>query len=99
MTGSASLTIEYVNLEIDSACSVYIGSFSDPICSSQPMATTPTDTGNNERGTYTSITDIIGPLIGTVFAAVIIVLVVICALHIFKNRRQLIKFVTRLVQN
>ena len=98
ISGSASLTIEHVNLDIDSACNVLIGSFSDPICSPAPVVTftTPADSVNVEESSTTSA-DIIGPLIGTVLVAVVIILVVICALHIFKNRKQLTKYIPRLV--
>lgn len=92
---SASLTIEHVDLVVDPTCNVLINSFSDPICLPAPVVTFSTPTVTAEDISATS--NIIGALIGTVLVAVIVITVVICALHIFKNRRQLNKYVPRLV--
>lgn len=95
ISGSASLTIEHVELVVDSTCNVLINSFRDHICSPAPVVTFSTPTATVED--VSAASSIIGTLIGTVLVAVIVILVVICALHIFKNRRQLNKYIPRLV--
>ena len=96
-SGTASLTIQHVDLDIDSACDVHIDSFSAPICSKPPPGTFTTQTVSIASGEIGAVSNIIGALIGTILVAIVIVIVVICALHIFKHRRQLIKYIPRLV--
>ena len=96
-SGTASLSIQHVDLNIDSACDVRIDSFSAPICSKPPSATFTTQAVSVASVDLNAVSNIIGALVGTILVAVVIVLVVICALHIFKHRRQLIKFIPRLV--
>ena len=96
-SGTATLTIQHVDLNIDSACDVHIDSFSAPICSKPPSAQFTTQAVNVASGEINAVSNIIGALVGTILVAIVIVLVVICALHIFKHRRQLIKYIPRLV--
>lgn len=96
-SGTASLTIQHVDLDIDSTCDVHIDSFRAPVCSKPPSATFTTQAVSIASGEINAASNIIGALVGTILVAIVIVLVVICALHIFKYRRQLIKFIPRLV--
>jgi hypothetical protein len=95
-SGTASLTIQHVDLDIDSACDVHIDSFSAPVCSKAPPTTVTTQAVSVASGEISAVSNIIGALVGTILIAIVIILVVICALHIFKHRG-LIKHTPRLV--
>ena len=96
-SGTASLTIQHVDLDIDLACDVLIDSFSAPVCSKAPPTTFTTQAVSVASGEISAVSNIIGALVGTILVAIVIILVMICALHIVKHRGQLIKPSRRLV--
>ena len=96
MSGIASLTVQHVDLDVDSACDVLIDSFSAPVCSKAPPVTFTTPGPVVSVASASRESNIIGALVGTILVAVVIIVVVILALHIFKNRRQLNKNIPRL---
>ena len=97
MSGIASLTIQHVDLDVDSACDILIDSFSDPVCSKAPPITFTTSGPVVSIASASGESNIIGALVGTILVAIVIIVVVILALHIFKHRKQLKQYIPRLV--
>ena len=89
------MTIEHVDLDVDSGCDVLLNSFSDPLC--LPASTVALTTLEVNDDANSAASSIVGPLEGTISVAVIIIVVVIITLQIFKNRRQLKKHLPRSV--
>ena len=92
MTGRAGILLFNIRLDIEPECEVEISSFDDSLCE------LPTTIVENVEPQSSDVTDIIYPLVGAIAGAVVVIIVVICALHIFRSiRRRSHKYDLRLV--
>ena len=92
MTGRAGILLFNIRLDIEPECEVEISSFDDSLCK------LPTTIVENVEPQSSDVTEIIYPLVGAIAGAVVVIIVVICALHIFCSiRRRSHKYDLRLV--
>jgi hypothetical protein len=98
-SGSASVTIDHIQLNVEASCSVMINSLDDPICplpvTTSGLPSTPAVSAEESGGINLSVY-IIATLSVVVFAVILIV-VVICAFFILQNRKSSKKYNLRSV--
>ena len=82
MTGQAGILLFNIRLDIEPECEVEISSFDDSLCE------LPTTIVENVEPQSSDVTEIIYPLVGAIAGAVVVIIVVICALHIFRSIRR-----------
>lgn len=88
-SGTASLTLDNIQLYLDPSCKVEIDSFSDPLCSFEVPTTETSDekslTEQKTQTTSNNITTYIIIILVVVAVAMVMIVVVICALFIFQR--------------
>ena len=84
-TGSASVTLEYVQLNLDATCVVTIDSFDDPICPSAPTTLSQTPTIPAVVKAEISTTNTIIAVAVSVAVGVIVVVACIIAVIFYQN--------------
>ena len=83
--GSAAVTLEYVQLNLDAACVVTIDSFDDPICPSAPTTLSQTPTIPSVVKAEISSTNIIIAVVVSVAVGVIVIVACIIAVMLYQN--------------
>ncbi len=84
-SGSASVTLEFIQLSLDPACGVMITSFSDPLCPAVTLEQPNTPTVTVVESSTTTVYIIAG-LAAVILAGVILIVVCACAVLIYRSK-------------
>ena len=94
-SGTGQIIVLHIPLDLDPACEVEIESIQDPLCAGTPA---PTDSPDLPSEESIDVTAVIIPIVASVAGVGILIIVVICALHIFgrirrRNKQEITRFV------
>lgn len=85
-TGTASVTLEYIQLNLDPACSVAIDSFNDPFCPTSAITLEQPNTPTVAVVESSTLVYIIAALAALLAVVILIVVVCTCAYFIYRSK-------------
>ena len=83
-SGTATVLVETSRLDVDPMCPTLIQSFNDPLCSAVTEPTEVPTTVEILQPDSTPLIGIVGPIIGALFAGVLLIVIIIIGIQIFK---------------